>query len=56
MVEILFRILCIDCEIKFKKMVNYALVADTRPVFCHLMVGINCNYCALVPHKPYFRT
>ena len=40
----------------FKKMVNYALVADTRPVFCHLMVGINCNYCALVPLRPYFHT
>ena len=40
----------------FKKMVNCALGAETYPVFCHLSVGINYNNCALVPHKPYFRT
>lgn len=40
----------------FKKMVNCALGAETYPVFCHLRVGINCNNCALVPYKPYFRT
>lgn len=40
----------------FKKMVNCPMRADTRPVFCHLVLGINYNYCILVPQRQYFYT